>query len=337
MDRGWAWQGRIWAGLYLHLPKEATSIVLLINNVNQRNGGATSVGGSNATKTRDRLRHSLQPLVVAMGKGGSAALDVPMKTSTEKRLDALRQIKEMQATQHLNIPPWKALMRSEKKSETPPSRGDTEIVTISLGSSPCSTRSSIKSRPSSARQLHYPSSTGSTAVAGRTSWTAGFNAYESTPQKITTRRIKPDMNAARVPSADAQQAREETAQSRERARRAELASHVIACRGGAVSVKVTLRDNLVAQISERDERTASRRHEPWTFSMDTENPSELARMRPVRREALQRVSKDACIGGARDSKSVHFTEPVVDNRRAMARECLLANQQMAAEKRLLAR
>ena len=45
------------------------------------------------------------------------------------------------------------------------------------------------------------------------------------------------MNAARVPSADAQQAREETAQSRERARRAELASHVIACRGGAASVK----------------------------------------------------------------------------------------------------
>ena len=30
-------------GGHLHLPKEATSIVLLINNVNQRNGGATSV------------------------------------------------------------------------------------------------------------------------------------------------------------------------------------------------------------------------------------------------------------------------------------------------------
>ena len=43
VDRGWAWQGRIWAGLYLHLPKEATSIVLLINNVNQRNGGASVV------------------------------------------------------------------------------------------------------------------------------------------------------------------------------------------------------------------------------------------------------------------------------------------------------
>ena len=183
--------------------------------------------------------------------------------------------------------------------------------------------------------MHYPSSTGSTVVS-RTSWTHEFNAYKSAPQKITNRRVKPDVNAAQWTSVDAQQTREETAQSRERARRAELSAQILACRGGAIEVKVNLRDNLVAQICERDARTASRRHEPWTFSMDTENPSELARMRPARREALQRVSKDARIGGARDGKSVHFSEPVVADRRALARECLLANQQMAAEKRLLA-